>query len=154
MKKIFTLIAATLFSAAVFAADHKPVVTVKANKNYEIVIDGQSYFSSNSIMNLSDMRYGQHSIKVFEVSRGFIFRKGKHLVDASSFQLRGNDVAIYIDFRGQISITESKFDNDRWNDHADNGWGDTNGHDKKDSHHQDNHDKDHGNTKNDRDKRF
>ena len=47
MKKIFTLVAATLFTVAVFAADRRPSVTVQTNKNYEIQIDGKSYFTRN-----------------------------------------------------------------------------------------------------------
>jgi hypothetical protein len=153
MKKIFTLIAATFLTVASFAADRKPVVTVKASKNYEIVIDGQSYFSSNSVMNLSNIRYGQHSIKVYEVSRGFMFKRAKRLVDASTFQLRNNDVDINIDFRGQIRITEDRFGHDKWNDHRDNGRDNNYGRDQKDSRDQDSRDRGHDN-KNDRDKRF
>jgi hypothetical protein len=133
MKKIFTLIAAAFLTVATFAADRKPVVTVKASKNYEIVIDGQSYFSSNNVMNLSNIRFGQHSIKVYEVSRGFMFKRAKRLVDASTFQLRNNDVSINIDFRGQINIAEDRFGRDKWNDKKDNGRNSDYGHDQKDS---------------------
>lgn len=153
MKKIFTLIAATLFTAAIFAADRKPVVTVKASKNYEIVIDGKSYFSRNSTMNLSNIRSGQHSIKVYEVNKS-PFRKFKKLVSASSFQLRNSDVDISVNNRGQIIITEDRFGRGRKNDQKDNGWDNDYGHDKKDSHDQDSRDRDYGNDKNDRDKRF
>jgi hypothetical protein len=148
MKKIFTLIAATFLTVASFAADRKPVVSVTASKNYQIVIDGQSY-SGSSIMNLSNIRFGQHSIQVYEMSRGFMFRKGKRLVDASTFQLRNNDVNISIDFRGQISISEDRFGHDKWNDQKDNGRDNGYGHDQKDS-----RDNDHGYNKNDGGKHF
>jgi hypothetical protein len=131
MKKIFTLIAASVLTIASFAADHKPVVTLKASRNYEIVIDGRSY-SGSSILNLSNIRSGQHSIKVYEMSRGFMFRKAKRLVDASTFQVRNNDVDISIDFRGQISVTEDRFGHDKWNDRKDNGRDKDYGHDKND----------------------
>lgn len=153
MKKIFTLFAATLFTVALFAADRKPIVTVKASKNYEIVIDGKSYFSSNSTMNLSSIRRGQHSIKVYEVNKSW-YRKFKKLVSASSFQLRNNDVSISVNYRGQISITEYRFDRGRWNDQKGNDRDDSYGLDKKDSHDQDSRSRDHGNDKNDRDTRF
>ena len=154
MKKIFTLIAATFLTVVSFAADRKPVVSVTASKNYQIVIDGQSYFSSNSVMNLSNIRYGQHSIQVYEMSRGFMFRKGKRLIDASTFQLRNNDVNINIDFRGQISISEDRFGHDKWNDHRDNGRDNGYGHDQKDNHDKDSRDNDHGYNKNDGGKHF
>jgi hypothetical protein len=142
MKKIFTLVAATLFTAVVFAADRKPVVTVTASKNYEIVIDGKSYFSSSNTMSISSLYNGQHNIKVYQVSKGF-FSKRKKLVSTSSFQLRGNDMDICLDFRGQISITEQKpvFEK-RWDD-KDKGWGNGNGRDKG-----------HDNDRNDRDRHF
>jgi hypothetical protein len=153
MKKIFTLIAATFLTVAVFAADRKPVVTLKASKNYEIIIDGKSYFSSYSTMNLSNIRSGQHSIKVYEMNKS-PFRKFKKLVSASSFQLRNKDVDIIVDFRGQISISEDRFGNDRWNDQKDYGRDNSYGHDQKDNHSQGNRDNDHGNDKNGGGKRF
>jgi hypothetical protein len=146
MKKIFTLIAATLFTAALFAADRKPVVTVKASRNYEVIIDGQSYFSNSNTMNLSGIRSGQHSIKVYEVNKSF-FRKFRKLVSAASFEVRRNDIDIFVDFRGQISISESRFGQDKWNERGND---DRNGHDKNDGYGNDHH-----NDKNDRDnKRF
>ncbi|MEI9909864.1 MAG: hypothetical protein WDO71_09450 [Bacteroidota bacterium] len=153
MKKIFTLFAATLFTVAIFAADRKPVVTVKASKKYELIIDAQSYFSSNNSMNLSNIRSGQHSIKVYEMNNSR-FRKFKKLVSASSFQVRNNDVSITVDSRGQISIAEDRFGYDRKNDQVYNGRDNSYGYDKKESRNQDDRDKDHGNNKNDRDKRF
>ena len=154
MKKIFTLIAATFFTVVMFAADRKPVVTLKTSRNYEIVIDGQSYFSGNSVMNISNIRNGQHSIKVYEASKGFMFRKAKRLVDASSFQLRNNDIAISIDFRGQINISENRFNQDRRNDQGNNGRDNNYGYDTKNSHDQNSHDKNYGNNRNGRSNRF
>jgi hypothetical protein len=136
MKKIFTLIAAAFITVASFAADRKPVVTLKASRNYEIIIDGHSYFSSTSMVNLSNIRGGQHSIKVYEVNKSQ-FRKFKKLVSASSFQLKNKDVDISVDARGQIKITEDRFGRDMRNGSKDNGW-----------------DNGHGNDRNDRDKRF
>jgi hypothetical protein len=145
MKKIFTLIAAGLLTVAAFAADRKPVVSLQTSKKFEVIIDGQSYFSNNrnSTMNLSGIRTGQHSIKVYEVNRS-PFRKIKKLVSASSFQLKRNDIDISVNSIGQISITEDRFGRDS----RDNGWG------KDNDHGYDSHDRDHRNDKNDRDKRF
>jgi hypothetical protein len=145
MKKIFTLIAAGLLTVGAFAADRKPVVSLQTSKKFEVIIDGQSYFSNNrnSTMNLSGIRSGQHSIKVYEVSKS-PFRKFKKLVSASSFQLKRNDIDISVNTIGQISITEDRFGRDG----RDNGWG------QKDDHGYDSHDRDHRNDKNDRDRRF
>ena len=133
MKKIFTLIAATVLTVASFAADRRPVVTLKSSRNYEIVIDGRSYLSNSGIMDLSNIRMGQHTIKVYEVSRGrgigLFFGRMKKLVDASTFFLRNKDVDINIDFRGQIRITEDRFGRDHRGSDWDNGYGrDKDGH--------------------------
>jgi hypothetical protein len=130
MKKIFTLIAATVLTVATFAADRRPSVTVRSSRNYEIVIDGRSYYSNNGIMDLSNLGRGQHSIKVFEINRrvgnpfgglgGIILKKGKKLVDASTFNLRNKDIDITIDFRGQIRISEERSGRGGWDDRRDN----------------------------------
>jgi len=128
MKKIFTLIAATLLTVASFAADHRPVVTLKSRGNYQVVIDGQSFYTRDGIMDLSGIRRGQHSIKVYEMNRGlgfggFSFGRFKRLVDASFFEVTNCDLNINIDFRGQIRIFEDRFGRDRRNNDWDNDYG-------------------------------
>src|SRR5689334_23283396 len=108
MKKIFTLIAATFLTVATFAADHRPSVTVRSTRQYEIVIDGRSYFSNNGFMDISNLRRGTHIVRVFETTRtrgfGIFFGRAKRLVDQSFFDLSYRDVNINVDFRGQIHI--------------------------------------------------
>jgi hypothetical protein len=138
MKKIFTLIAATFLTIAVFAADRRPSVTLMTSRNYEVIIDDQSY-SGNGVMEISLMHKGQHSIKVYEQKRGRFFNlRGKKLVSATTFQVGRDDIDISIDFRGQINISEDRLGHDKWNN-EDNGYG---------------HDKGYGNNKNDHDRRF
>lgn len=123
MKKIFTLIAATLITLVTFAAN-RPMVTIKANKNYEIVIDGKSYFSQNgNVINIPNLQTGRHTVRVFEVQRS-LFRSSKKLVSTSNFRLNRKDVAITVDRFGQLRIVESKYgkDFDR-NDRRDDDWG-------------------------------
>jgi len=129
MKKIFTLIAATVLTVATFAADHRPVVTLRSSRNYEIVIDGRSYFSNDGFMDLSNLRRGYHRIQVFEMNRrmgnpfgglgGIILRRGKRLVDESNFELRNRDIDIRIDFRGQIRIAEERNGRGGWDNNRD-----------------------------------
>ena len=140
MKKIFTLIAATILTVASFAADHRPTVTLRSSRNYQIVIDGQSIFARNGMVDLSGMRRGRHTIQVYELNRGLglggiIFGRTKRLVDVSQFSLRNADVNIYIDFRGQVRISEERFGRDR----RDNDWNDWDrdrdyGHDRDNDH--------------------
>jgi hypothetical protein len=126
MKKIFTLVAATLLTVASFAADRPPVVTLQNNRNYEVMIDGRRY-SGYGIQQINLRRGQQHQIKVFEVSRGgfgLFGMRSRRLVDATTFSLGRNDMDISIDFRGQIRINEDRYgDRDhRWNDHRNNDW--------------------------------
>ena len=125
MKKIFTLLTVTLITLVTFAAD-RPTVTLRSNKNYEIVIDGRSYFSQyGKVMNLSHLRSGKHSVQVFELNR-HMFRTSRKLVSTSGFRLKNKDIAIVVDPRGNLRIIESKFGKDFDRDDRydnDNDWG-------------------------------
>jgi hypothetical protein len=123
MKKIFTLLTGLFITLAVFAAN-RPMVTVKANKNYEIVIDGKSYFSNHgNMINIGNLVAGRHTVRVFEINRS-LFRSTRKLVSSAGFRLKNKDVAITVDRFGQLRIIESKYgkDFDR-NDRRDDDWG-------------------------------
>jgi hypothetical protein len=144
MKKIFTMCLGLVLTAAVFAADRRPDVTIISMKKYEIVIDGKTYFSNNRMMNIDNLRNGRHSIQVYDMSnRGFSIFQRKHLVTSRSFQLRNKDVKITIDRFGQLTITEDRFGRDGRFGNDNKGWDDHNGQDQRD---------DHG--RNDRDRKF
>ena len=142
MKKIFTMCLGLALTAAVFAADRKPDVTIISMKKYEIVVDGRTYYSNSRMMNIDNLRNGRHTIQVYEMSnRGFSIFQRKRLVANRSFQLRNNDVKITIDRFGQLTFTEDKFgrdgrfgnDNRGWDDHNDkNQRDDRNGRDSRD----------------------
>jgi hypothetical protein len=125
MKKIFTLLTGILITLVTFAAD-RPTVTLRSTRNYEIVIDGKSYFSQNGrVMNLSHLRSGKHSVQVYEMNR-YMFRTTRKLVSNSGFRLKNKDIAIVVDPRGNLRITESKFGKDFDRDDRydnDNDWG-------------------------------
>ena len=125
MKKIFTLLTGILITLVTFAAD-RPTVTLRSTKNYEIVIDGKSYFSQNGkVMNLSNLRSGKHTVQVFEMNR-YMFRTTRKLVSTSGFRLNKKDVVINVDPRGNLRISESKYGKDFDRDDRydnDNDWG-------------------------------
>jgi hypothetical protein len=131
MKKIFTLLTGLFITLAVFADNHRPMVTVKANKNYEIVIDGKSYFSNyGNMINISNMSAGRHTVRVFEVNRS-LFRSTRKLVSTSAFRLKNKDVAITVDRFGQLRIIESKYGRDFDRDNRrDDDWGRGRDHDR------------------------
>ena len=118
MKTILTLAAGLLLTLSTMAADSRPPsVTVKSNRNYEVVIDGRTYRNDNTIR-LDRMRPGMHSIKVYERSRGFFGRM--RLVSAKNFFVRNNDVRITVGYNGYVNIDERRYD--RRDDRRDRGW--------------------------------
>lgn len=120
MKKIFTLMTGILITLVTFA-DNRPTVTVRSTKNYEIVIDGKSYFSKfGNVMNLTNLQRGKHTVKVYELN-SYMFRTTRKLVSTSGFRLNNKDVSITVDTRGNLRIVESKFG--RGYDGRDDDWG-------------------------------
>lgn len=113
MKKIFTLALGLMLTIAMFAADRKPDVILSAPKKYEIVIDGKSYFSTKKDMNVLNLRGGFHTVKVYEMKQGFLF-KSKKLVSTSSFRLTNNDIKIDVNRFGQVQISEQRKGRGGW----------------------------------------
>lgn len=134
MKKIFTMCLGLILTAAVFAADKRPDVTIISAKKYEIVIDGRSYFSNNRMMNIDNLRNGRHTIQVFETTKGFSLFRKKQLVASKTFQLRNDDVKITIDRFGHLTIMEEKYGRGNRYDNDHKGWDDRdrNDHDRND----------------------
>jgi len=133
MKKIFTMCLGLALTAAVFAADRKPDVTIIAMKKYEIVVDGKTYFSNNRMMSIDNLRNGRHTIQVYEMNnRSFSIFKRKQMVASESFQLRNNDVKITIDRFGQLTITEDRFSRDNRYGNDNKGWDDHNSRNSRD----------------------
>ncbi len=113
MKKIFTIVAASLLTMASFAADRRPSVTIQANKKFEIVIDGKSYFSSNAgSISIASLREGYHTVAVYDVQKGF-FNRNKKVISSSTFMLRGSDINIFVNMFRKIQVNESKIVKDR-----------------------------------------
>lgn len=111
MKKIFTLLTGILITIVTFAAN-RPTVTVRSTKNYEIVIDGRTYSSQyGNLINIPNLSNGKHTVRVFEIDH-YMFRTTRKLVSTAQFRLKNKDVAIVVDPRGNLRITESKFGKD------------------------------------------
>jgi hypothetical protein len=136
MKKIFTMFLGLALTAAAFAADRKPDVTIISMKKYEIVVDGRTYYSNNRMLNIDNLRNGRHTIQVYDMSsnRGFSIFQRKRLVASKAFQLRNNDVKITISQFGQLTITEDRFGRDDRYGNDNRGWDDHNGRDQQDDH--------------------
>src|SRR5690349_7419312 len=129
MKKIFTLALGLIVTVAMFAADHRPQVLLNSARNFQVVIDGQMVSNQGRTAQLNFLGNGRHSIKVYEVRRGF-FGAQRRLVSQSNFRLRGNDMKIRVDNNGEIMFKVSRdfgrngngFGRDRNSQNDDYGW--------------------------------
>ena len=115
MKTILTFAAGLLLTLSTMAADRPPSVTIKSNRNFEVVVDGRNYRNDNTIR-LDRMRPGMHSIQVYERSRGFFGRM--RLVSSKNFFVRNNDLHITVNYSGYVNIDERRYDR------RDRGWDD------------------------------
>ena len=113
MKTILTFAAGLLLTLSTMAADKPPSVTIKSNRNFEVVVDGRNYRNDNTIR-LDRMRPGMHSIQVYERSRGFFGRM--RLVSSKNFFVRNNDLRITVNYSGYVNIDERRYDR------RDRGW--------------------------------
>lgn len=109
---MFTLIAGLLLTAAVFAADHRPVVTINSEKNFRVVIDGKSYFGTASAIKIANLSAGTHSIRVYEMKRG-LFDRGEKLVSSTTFKMGRKDMKIRIDNFGRVTVIKQKARNSK-----------------------------------------
>lgn len=106
MKKMFTLFTAILLTTAMFAADRRPVIKLDNNSNFKVVIDGRSYFGDNVRIDPDHFFRGQHTVRIYEMKRGF-FGRFERLVNTSTFYMDGHDdIMIRVDRRGDIFIKE------------------------------------------------
>jgi len=121
MKTILTFAAGLLLTLSTMAADRPPSVTIKSNRNFEVVVDGRTYRNDNSIR-LDRMRPGMHTIKVYERTRGLFGRV--RLVSAKNFFVRNNDLRITVNYSGYVDIDEKRLDRRGrgWDDNNDRGW--------------------------------
>jgi hypothetical protein len=107
MKKIFTLAVAALMTTLAMAAD-RPSVILNSSRNFEVVIDGRSFVTNGRTVTLDHLRTGRHSIRVYELKRGFRGNIQKRLVSRSHFNLRNRDVLIRINQFGEVMTKESR----------------------------------------------
>ncbi len=105
MKKIFTLFAALFLTVALFAADRRPVIKLNNNNNYKVVIDGRTYFGDDINIHPDYFLRGKHTVKVYEMKRGF-FGRTERLVNATTFFMDRDDIFIRIDRNGGIIVRE------------------------------------------------
>jgi hypothetical protein len=103
MKKYVLFAIAALLAFTLNAAERLSQVTLHANKNYDVVIDGQTYRGYTTI----PLSPGYHQVQVY--SRGGFIIKKRSLVSSNSFNLRNADVLIDVDENGQSRIYQDSY---------------------------------------------
>jgi len=122
-------------AVSVFAADVAGRITVSffGNKDYNVQIDGRTFYASNNSILLNDVRAGKHSIEVYSLKRNN--KKSNRPVYAASFVVRPQyDMNITVDQSGRVKFNETRGGygnrNDRdWNSN-DRDWNNKGGNDR------------------------
>jgi hypothetical protein len=114
MKTVLTLIAFSLVSSVVLAAEKFPSVIVTSSGEYEIIVDGKRYRNDKRI-SLNSLKKGKHYIDVFKRKKG-LFNSRYYLVSSKTFELGNKDLHIDVNNSGYITIGKQGkgWDGDYW----------------------------------------
>jgi len=114
MKTIFTLIAFSFMSSAIFAGEKNPSLTVTSNGEYLIIIDGKRFDNEKKI-SMTGLGKGIHYIDVFKKKKG-LFGSKYRLVSSKQFEMPNKDLVIDINGSGYITIGKQGegWDGDYW----------------------------------------
>jgi len=116
MKKIFTLLVASVFTLTLFAANRPSQLSVSlpGNSNIRVIVDNSRYENSDNNITIGDLSNGYHSIKVYEVKNQSRFFNDSKLVYTSSVLIKpAYQVNIMINRNGKAIINEEKLFDDR-----------------------------------------
>ena len=120
MKKLFTLLLATIVITAAMARQSQVSINIEYSGNplvtYEVMING-NYYNDNSV--ISNLYQGQHTLQVYETTRTGLLgvRKKRTLKSSTQFQIRNYDLQVNVDRYGQARVNETGYNgNDGWND--------------------------------------
>ncbi|MEO7444577.1 MAG: hypothetical protein ABIT96_11460 [Ferruginibacter sp.] len=107
MKKIFTLISASLFALVLTASAAQPQVTITTYGNYEVAIDGRNFSGQNTYI-VNDLALGTHNVSIYQVVSNGILGIGKkrNQVSNQQFRLQNSDVTINVDQNGRARISQ------------------------------------------------
>ena len=127
MKRIFTLIIASLFSLSLFAFDGSrlSISTVSNSQDYKVEVDGRKFSMRDNAITLSNLSEGYHQVKIFREGKkrnGNVFGFARNVIIYSNqvFLKRGFHLDITINRFGKALVDERRIDrNDDWYDDDD-----------------------------------
>ncbi|HEX2608511.1 MAG TPA: DUF4476 domain-containing protein [Flavisolibacter sp.] len=134
MKTIFTLLLASIFTTSAFAyGEGRLTVTLAANKNLQLVIDGRAYQTAETTLLLDNIQPGNHTIQVYKSGKYMNGRNGRNnkrndlLYTTTIYMKPSYHVDVMINRFGKALIDEKALSdrNGRWDDEdwnsSDNG---------------------------------
>ena len=70
MKTLLTLLLATILSSTAFAyGEGRLTITVAANKDFHVIVDGRQYNGNDNTVTLNNIQPGNHTIRVVDTRR-------------------------------------------------------------------------------------
>lgn len=108
-------------------------VTLNANTNYEVQIDGRNY-NNTGTSTITNLATGSHAVSVYEVVSNGILGIGKkrNLISTQQFNLGTGDVTIDVNQNGQLRISQNGYNGNNNNDRDRDGRYNRNNDDDKD----------------------
>ena len=107
MKSLIAFIGCTFLTIASYANNFQTRLTVTnfQNSNLRIVIDGNRYDNFGNTLSLNNLSTGYHSIKVYQVNKGFL--KGNRLLYSTSVYFKpDHHVNVVINRRGDVTVAD------------------------------------------------
>jgi hypothetical protein len=134
MKTMFTLLLATIFSSAAFAANDGRLSITTSGSNFVVYVDGRVYQdNNNSTVVLSNVQAGNHSIKVYRQVKSNNGRNNRNdrrneLLYSSNVYVRPSyHVDVMINRFGKALVDEralsGSYNDDDWNGNGNYGNG-------------------------------
>lgn len=106
MKTFSLFVLTSLFSAFAFA--QQVTVSVKGNKNTQVIIDGRTYTSyqngSNDIV-INDLSAGQHSLQVYRANGNG--RRNNEMYNSNFYVNANRDLHITVNGNGRVQLSET-----------------------------------------------
>ncbi|MBL0130567.1 MAG: DUF4476 domain-containing protein [Chitinophagaceae bacterium] len=135
MKRIFTLLIASVFSLSLLAFDGSrvSVSSVATSTEMKIEIDGRKFSMNNNSVTVSYLAEGYHQVKIFREKnrKGNGFgsgRKSEVIFSSSIFLKRGFHLDITVNRFGKVMTDERRIDiNDDWYNDEDDYYDTDNG---------------------------
>ncbi len=117
MKKIFTLLVASLFSLSLLAFDGSrlSISSPGTSTEMKIEIDGRKFSMKNNSITVSYLAEGRHNIKIFRDKKRGAFKQGKRediVYQSTIFLKRGYHLDITVNRFGKVMTDERRIDFD------------------------------------------